>query len=73
VVVETERPPYESYAAIVGTFAGLLATAGALGRGRGGPPVGPPVGGRGGGWGGGRPPPTDFLQAGFAALTSKAD
>lgn len=26
------RPPYESYAAIVGTFTGLLATAGALGR-----------------------------------------
>ena len=27
-----ERPPYESYAAIMGAFAGLLATAGALGR-----------------------------------------
>ena len=27
-----ERPPYESYAAITGTFAGLLAAAGALGR-----------------------------------------
>jgi hypothetical protein len=26
------RPPYESYAAIVGTFAGLLGTAGLLGR-----------------------------------------
>src|SRR5919204_3997239 len=26
------RPPYESYAAIVATFAGLLAAAGALGR-----------------------------------------
>jgi Protein of unknown function (DUF1360) len=26
------RPPYGSYAGIVGTFAGLLATAGALGR-----------------------------------------
>jgi uncharacterized protein DUF1360 len=26
------RPPYESYAAIVGSFAGLLAAAGALGR-----------------------------------------
>ena len=26
------RPPYESYAAIVGAFAGLLATAGALGK-----------------------------------------
>jgi hypothetical protein len=28
----TARPPYESYAAIMGTFAGLLAAAGALGR-----------------------------------------
>ena len=27
-----DRPPYESYAAITGAFAGLLATAGALGR-----------------------------------------
>ena len=27
-----ERPPYGSYAAIVGTFTGLLAAAGALGR-----------------------------------------
>jgi Protein of unknown function (DUF1360) len=27
-----ERPPYRSYAAIVGTFTGLLAAAGALGR-----------------------------------------
>ena len=27
-----ERPPYEAYAAIAGSFAGLLATAGALGR-----------------------------------------
>jgi hypothetical protein len=27
-----ERPPYGSYAAIMGTFAGLLAAAGALGR-----------------------------------------
>ena len=27
-----ERPPYEAYAAIVGAFTGLLATAGALGR-----------------------------------------
>lgn len=27
-----ERPPYEAYAAIVATFSGLLATAGALGR-----------------------------------------
>jgi hypothetical protein len=27
-----ERPPHESYAAIMGTFAGLLAAAGALGR-----------------------------------------
>src|SRR3954453_16213342 len=27
-----ERPPYDSYAAIVAGFAGLLATAGALGR-----------------------------------------
>ena len=27
-----ERPPYGSYAAIVGTFAGLVGTAGALGR-----------------------------------------
>jgi hypothetical protein len=27
-----ERPPYGSYAAITGTFAGLLAAAGALGR-----------------------------------------
>ena len=26
------RPPYEAYAAIVGTFGGLLGTAGALGR-----------------------------------------
>ena len=28
----TERPPYRSYAAIMGTFAGLLAGAGLLGR-----------------------------------------
>jgi hypothetical protein len=28
----TDRPPYESYAAIVGSFAGLLAAAGTLGR-----------------------------------------
>lgn len=28
----SERPPYESYAAIMGTFAGLLAAAGAIGR-----------------------------------------
>lgn len=28
----TDRPPYEAYAAIVGTFSGLLATAGVLGR-----------------------------------------
>ena len=27
-----ERPPYEAYAAIAGSFAGLLAVAGALGR-----------------------------------------
>jgi hypothetical protein len=27
-----DRPPYEAYAAIVGTFSGLLATAGVLGR-----------------------------------------
>jgi hypothetical protein len=27
-----ERPPYEAYAAIAGSFAGLLAAAGALGR-----------------------------------------
>jgi hypothetical protein len=32
VVVERESPPYEAYAAIVASFAGLLATAGALGR-----------------------------------------
>jgi Protein of unknown function (DUF1360) len=32
VVVEHERPPYEAYAAIAASFAGLLATAGALGR-----------------------------------------
>jgi hypothetical protein len=32
VVVEQERPPYEAYAAIAASFAGLLATAGALGR-----------------------------------------
>jgi hypothetical protein len=30
--VESERPPYESYAAILGTFVGGLATAGAIGR-----------------------------------------
>jgi Protein of unknown function (DUF1360) len=28
----SERPPYEAYAAIAGTFGGLLAAAGALGR-----------------------------------------
>jgi hypothetical protein len=28
----SDRPPYESYAAIAATFGGLLATAGALGR-----------------------------------------
>jgi Protein of unknown function (DUF1360) len=32
VVVEQERPPYEAYAAIAASFAGLLATAGALSR-----------------------------------------
>ena len=32
MVVEQERPPYEAYAAIAGAFAGLLATASALGR-----------------------------------------
>ena len=32
MVVEQERPPYEAYAAIAASFAGLLATAGALGR-----------------------------------------
>jgi hypothetical protein len=32
VVVEHERPPYGAYAAIAASFAGLLATAGALGR-----------------------------------------
>jgi Protein of unknown function (DUF1360) len=32
VVVEQERPPYEAYAAIAASFAGLLATAGVLGR-----------------------------------------
>lgn len=32
MVVVRERPPYEAYAAIVGAFSGLLATAGALGR-----------------------------------------
>jgi Protein of unknown function (DUF1360) len=32
VVVEQERPPYEAYAAIAASFAGVLATAGALGR-----------------------------------------
>jgi len=31
----TTRPPYASYAAIVGAFAGLLGTAGVLGRGLG--------------------------------------
>jgi hypothetical protein len=30
--VESERPPYESYAAILGTLVGGLATAGAIGR-----------------------------------------
>jgi hypothetical protein len=30
--MESERPPYEAYAAIVATFSGLLATAGLLGR-----------------------------------------
>jgi hypothetical protein len=30
--VESERPPYESYAAILGTFVGGLAMAGAIGR-----------------------------------------
>jgi len=30
--MESERPPYEAYAAIVGAFSGLLATAGALSR-----------------------------------------
>jgi crotonobetainyl-CoA:carnitine CoA-transferase CaiB-like acyl-CoA transferase len=29
---ESERPPYEAYAAIAGSFAGLLATAGAVAR-----------------------------------------
>jgi uncharacterized protein DUF1360 len=29
---DSDRPPYGSYAAIVGAFAGLLATAGALGK-----------------------------------------
>jgi crotonobetainyl-CoA:carnitine CoA-transferase CaiB-like acyl-CoA transferase len=32
VTAELERPPYESYVAIVGAFAGLLAAGGALGR-----------------------------------------
>jgi len=32
---DTERPPYESYAAITGAFAALLAAAGVLGRVRG--------------------------------------
>ena len=32
MVVQHERPPYEAYAAIAASFAGLLATAGALGR-----------------------------------------
>ena len=32
MVVEQERPPYEAYAAIAASFAGVLATAGALGR-----------------------------------------
>ena len=32
MVVEQERPPYEAYAAIAASFAGLLATAGALSR-----------------------------------------
>lgn len=32
MVVEQERPPYEAYAAIAVSFAGLLATAGALSR-----------------------------------------
>jgi Protein of unknown function (DUF1360) len=30
--MESERPPYEAYAAIVGAFSGLLATAGVLSR-----------------------------------------
>ena len=32
MVLARERPPYEAYAAIAGSFAGLLATAGALAR-----------------------------------------
>jgi hypothetical protein len=32
VSVATERPPYESYAAIMGAFAGLLGAAGLVGR-----------------------------------------
>jgi hypothetical protein len=32
VSVATERPPYESYAVIMGVFAGLLGAAGGLGR-----------------------------------------
>ena len=32
MVVEQERPPYEAYATIAASFAGLLGTAGALGR-----------------------------------------
>jgi hypothetical protein len=32
VTPESERPPYEAYGAIIGAFAGLLATAGALSR-----------------------------------------
>jgi hypothetical protein len=32
VAVDTQRPPYESYAAILGTFVGGLSAAGAIGR-----------------------------------------
>jgi uncharacterized protein DUF1360 len=32
MAAHSDRPPYEAYAAIVGSFAGLLAAAGALGR-----------------------------------------
>ena len=54
-----ERPPYGSYAQIMGTFASLLATAGALGRLLT--------------WSLGAAAVNDFLQAGFAALSAKAN
>ncbi len=65
-----ERPSYESYAAIVAAFGGLLATVGVAGKST---QILAPRVGRLLTWSLGAAAANVFLQAGFAALAAKAN